>query len=108
MTFDVWFAKDAAEDLREIYMYIREHDSAESAKYVIGEIRKAVDSLYMTPQMGGVPKELVSVGIKDFREVFFKPYRIIYQVVDKSVYIMLVADGRRDMRTILEKRLFRA
>jgi toxin ParE1/3/4 len=42
----------------------------------------------------------------EWREVFFKPYRIIYEVRSGGVYIVFIADGRRDMRTLLQRRLF--
>jgi toxin ParE1/3/4 len=48
------------------------------------------------------------LGIREYREVFFKPYRIIYRVVEKNVYIFLIADGRRDMQTLLQRRLLDA
>ena len=38
-----------------------------------------------------VPKELLDLGIRDYREVFFKPYRIIYRVVESNVYLLLIA-----------------
>ena len=40
-----------------------------------------------------------------YREVFFKPFRIIYRVSDAKVFVLLVADGRRDMRALLQRRL---
>lgn len=45
------------------------------------------------------------MGIRDYREIFFKPYRIIYRVIDAIVYVFLVADGRRDMQALLQRRL---
>ena len=45
------------------------------------------------------------MGIREFREVFFKPYRIIYKVVGKNVYVLLIADGRCDLQTLLQRRL---
>lgn len=38
-------------------------------------------------------------------EIFFKPYRIMYITRGKQVTVMLIADGRRDMRSLLERRL---
>ena len=49
-----------------------------------------------------------ALGILEYREIFFKPYRIIYRVMDKNVYVLLIADGRRDMQTLLQKRLLDA
>ena len=38
----------------------------------------------------------------------FKPYRIVYQVLGETVYVMLIADGRRDMQALLQRRLLGA
>ena len=45
------------------------------------------------------------MGIREFRELFFKPYRIIYRIVGRNVYVLLIADGRRDFQTLLQRRL---
>jgi toxin ParE1/3/4 len=50
----------------------------------------------------------LSLGIREYREVFFKPYRIIYRVMDKNVYVLLIVDGRRDMQSLLQWRLLDA
>ena len=57
---------------------------------------------------GGWPKKLLDIGIREYREVLFKPYRIIYRVMNENVYVLVIADGRRDMRTLLERRLLLA
>ena len=41
----------------------------------------------------------------DYRQVFFKPYRVIYQVKSNEVVIHLIADGRRNLQTLLLRRL---
>lgn len=40
--------------------------------------------------------------------MFFKPYRIIYRVVSKNVYVFLVVDGSRDMQSLLQRLLLEA
>lgn len=45
--------------------------------------------------------------MEKYREVYFKPYRIIYHVRDERVIVNLVADGRRDMAVLLHRRLIR-
>jgi toxin ParE1/3/4 len=45
------------------------------------------------------------LGIREYREVFFKPYRLIYRIIGNKVYIMLIVDGRRDMQSLLQRRL---
>jgi toxin ParE1/3/4 len=39
--------------------------------------------------------------------VFFKPYRLIYRVVDARVIVYLIVDGRRDMQSLLARRLLK-
>ena len=48
---------------------------------------------------------LSALGIREFREILFKPYRNIYRVERRTVYIYLIADGRRDMQTLLSRRM---
>jgi toxin ParE1/3/4 len=55
-----------------------------------------------------VTKELRELGIRDYREVYFKPYRVIYRVMAAKVFVYLIVDGRRDMPTLLSQRLVRA
>ena len=69
---------------------------------------KGFASLADSPHRGSCPKELLDLGIRDYREVFFKPYRIIYREIEDDVYVLVIADGRRDMRALLERRLLRS
>ena len=41
----------------------------------------------------------------EFREVLFKPYRIIYEVVKTQVYVHCVLDGRRNIQDLLQERI---
>jgi toxin ParE1/3/4 len=45
------------------------------------------------------------LGIKEYRQTSFKPYRVIYRVLDRQVLIYLIVDGRRDMQSPLSRRL---
>jgi toxin ParE1/3/4 len=56
---------------------------------------------------GHIPPELVSIGVSQFREIRFKPYRIFYSIEQAAVTIQCVLDGRRDMQTVLQERLLR-
>jgi toxin ParE1/3/4 len=57
------------------------------------------------PERGSHPKELLSLGIKEYRQTFFKPYRLVYRITDRKVTIYLIVDGRRDMQAVLARRL---
>lgn len=105
MRFEVLLTEDAVRDLEEIQQYIAEHDAKADADYVLDRIEQVVKSLARFPERGAHPKELLALGIREYRQVFFKPYRVIYRVVERRVYIYLIADGRRDMQTLLARRL---
>ncbi len=108
MPFVVSLTDDAARDFEELYDYVALHDAPGKAEYVVGQIEKVFSSLSELPERGAYPKELLALGIREYREVFFKPYRIIYRVVDKNVYVMLIVDGRRDLQQYLQRRLLEA
>jgi toxin ParE1/3/4 len=108
MPFAVFLTDDAVRDLDELYDYIALHDAPQKANYVLDQIERVFSRLSKFPERGAHPKELLALGIREYREIYFKPYRIIYRVIDKNVYVLLVVNGRRDMQTLLQRRLFGA
>ena len=103
--FEVLLTQGAEQDLEAIYDYICEFDGAPSANYVLDALMDVVENLSRLPERGSYPKELVSLGIKEYRQTFFKPYRVIYRVADNKVIIYVIVDGRRDMQAVLARRL---
>ena len=105
MSWAVLLTDDAAHDLEDLCDYINLHDVPGKVDHVLEQLEKAFNSLSENPHRGAYPKELLSIGVREYREIFFKPYRIIYRVMDNNVYVLLIADGRRDMQTLLQRRL---
>ena len=66
------------------------------------------EQLAIMPERGSYPRELLDLGIKDYRQVVFKPYRLIYRVMGRDVVVFVIADGRRDMQSLLTRRLLGA
>jgi toxin ParE1/3/4 len=77
MLYEVSLTKDAERDLEEIYVYIAEHDSRASADHVLDQPLKATEALRTSPDRGSNVNELRSLGISEYRQIFFKPYRLI-------------------------------
>jgi len=94
--------------LESTHDYLSEFDCLANANYVLDELMDVVDRLSKFPERGSYPKELVGLGIKEYRQTFFKPYRMIYRVTGSQVIIYLIADGRRDMQSVLARRLLGA
>lgn len=105
MRFEVRLTADAVRDLEEIDDWIATHDSPANAAHVAAGIEAAIGTLKRFPERGRHPAELLELGIRDFRETFFKPYRIMYYVDEKRVNVVLIADGRRDLQALLARRL---
>jgi toxin ParE1/3/4 len=106
--FEVLLTSGAEQDLEAIHDYIAEFDCMANANYVLDELMDVVESLSKFPERGSYPKELIVLGIKEYRQTFFKPYRVIYRVTGNQVIIYLIADGRRDMQSVLARRLLGA
>jgi toxin ParE1/3/4 len=105
MKHEVLLTLGAEKDLEEIFDYIAEFDTPGNANHVLDQLLKVADSLAAFPERGSYPKELLALGIREYRQVFFKPYRLIYRVLGKRVFIYLIIDGRRDMQSLLSRRL---
>jgi toxin ParE1/3/4 len=105
MPYEVLLTKDAERDLEDIYIYIAAHDSRGSADHVLERLVKATDALRTSPDRGTYVSELRSLGISEYRQIFFKPYRLIYRVHAKQVVVYVVTDGRRDTGSLLARRL---
>ena len=108
MPYSVSLTDDAVRDLEELYDYIAQRDIPERAIHVLNRIEEAFTSLSDTPNRGVYPRELIDLGIKEYRQVFFKPFRIIYTIREDKVYVVLITDGRRDMQALLQRRILEA
>jgi toxin ParE1/3/4 len=105
MPFTVLLTDDAAGDLEDLYDYISRHDIPGKAAHVLDHLENSLNSLSENPRRGAYPRELITLGLREYREIFLKPYRIIYRIIEKNVFVLLIADGRRDMQSLLQRRL---
>ncbi len=108
MAFIVRFTVGAHEYLRALHAYIAQNDSKENADRVAQGIVRAVLTLKEFPERGAHLAELLTHGVRTYRQIFFKPYRIIYQIRASSVLVAVIAVGRRDMAKLLARRLRRS
>ncbi|MDR1854595.1 MAG: type II toxin-antitoxin system RelE/ParE family toxin [Azoarcus sp.] len=106
--YEVLLTAGAEQDLESIHDYIFHADSPANADAVQDRLLETVENLSSFPERGSHPKELLALGIKDYRQTFFKPYRVIYRISGKQVFVYLIVDGRRDMPSVLARRLLTA
>jgi Plasmid stabilisation system protein. len=77
MKFDVYLISDAEKDIIDIYKHIIFNDSKENAEYVFYEIEEVCKGLSSLPDRGHIPPELERIGVMNFKEIHFKPYRTV-------------------------------
>ena len=103
--YQVVVAAAVERDLDEIYDYIAAVASPARAEKAFDRLREQIHSLALEPERGSWPRELLALGIRDFRQLPSRPYRIFYRVTGQRVTVLLIADGRRNLKTLLERRL---
>jgi len=107
MKYKVNFLPAAEEDLFAIYKYVRINDSKSAAEKLFNKLFEKCSMLKNYPERGHCPPELQLIEVYDYLEIHYKPYRIIYQVLGKQIFVHCILDGRRDMQKLLQERLLR-
>ncbi|MBI5730417.1 MAG: type II toxin-antitoxin system RelE/ParE family toxin [Ignavibacteriales bacterium] len=107
MKYKVIIDPQAKLDLKEIFIYVAVNDSIQSANKLLDALEETCFKLEKYPERGHIPPELRPTGIKNYIEIHYKPYRIIYEIEKDLIYIHCVIDGRRNIQEILSNRLLR-
>lgn len=105
MSFAVVLTEDAVHDLDDLCSFIAAQNGIERADGVLEGIHEKLATLRDFPERGEYPPELAALGIRQFRQIHYKPWRMVYQVAADTVTVLLIADGRQDMQTRLQRRL---
>lgn len=107
MAFRVLMLKSAENDLKELKAYVSKNFSVETWGVTYAKLKEAIRNLQEFPQAGVIPEELEKLNLTQFRQVLSGMNRIIYEVRQDMIYIHMVVDARRDMRSLLTRRLLR-
>jgi len=106
--FEVLLTRDARLDLEELHTWLSGAASAPAADRLLAEMTQAMERLARFPNRGSIPRELLELGVQQYRQILVKPWRLVYQVQDQRVIVMLIADTRRDLASLLMTRLLRS
>lgn len=108
MSFKVVILESAEQDLKELRTYIVKNFSADTWRTSYAKIKEAIHNLQNFPQAGSIPEEIEKLNLTQYRQVLSGMNRVIYEVRQEVVYIHIVVDARRDMTSLLTRRLLRA
>ena len=103
--FIVRLTLSARDDIGAIHDYLLEHRSEEVADAFLQTVLDKVATLERFPMRGSIPLELEELGVTEFRQLLLRPYRLFYRIEERTVFVMAIADGRRNMQSFLETRL---
>lgn len=101
--YSVFWSRTAETDLINIVEYIAV-DSPRNALGVFNKIKKKAAALNVLPEKRRVVPELQAQGINQYRELIIPPWRLIYRITDKNVYVLSVIDSRQNVEDILLSR----
>ncbi len=104
--YNVIWSESAARDLEDIARYIA-RDSPGNARRVVKRLRDHAAKLWSLPDRGRIVPELLELGLRGWRELIVRPYRIVYRISGEIVLVEVVFDGRRDAAALLADRLLR-
>ena len=104
--FTVYWTASARIDLIEIIDYIFE-DNPDNAETIFQKIKDYSIKLAGFPERGRIVPELKFHNIETYRELIISPWRLIYRIEEKKVYILAFIDGRKNFEDILLQRIMR-
>jgi len=99
------YTAGARDDLLQLRRYVLGRFDAATWTRSLAELRERVALLAEQPHLGTVPPELDELGVGRYRELAVGRNRVIYEPRDDGIFILLVADHRRDFRALLSRRL---
>jgi plasmid stabilization system protein ParE len=107
MKYTVVILKSAEQDLRELKAYLVRQFGINVWNDCYHQIKAAIDNLKAFPFSGTTPDELQRINLAQYHQAIAGKNRIIYEVRQTTVYVYLVVDTRRDMKSMLTRRLLR-
>ncbi len=108
MGFRVVILDSAEQDLKELRAYVLKNFSMETWSTTYVKIKEAIRNLENFPQAGSIPEEIEKLNLTQYRQILSGMNRVIYEVRQDVIYVHIVVDARRDMNSLLTRRLLRA
>ncbi len=94
----------ASDDVATLLTHALSTSGIEAALAVDTLIDHAITSLETMSHRGRIVPELAARGISSYRELVPAPYRIVYRVEQEEIWVLVVADARRDLDGLLVER----
>lgn len=107
MSVQVVFLRSAEHDLKELRDYLVKNFGKDAWQASYAKIKDAVNTIGTFPLGGNVPEELDRLDLTQYRQLVSGMNRIVYEVRQEIIYIHIACDTRKDMKSLLTRRLLR-
>ena len=97
----------AGQDLKDLRSYIIKEFSRDTWLKTFGKVKTSIRTLAKFPLLGAIPPELEALHLTQYRQIVSGKNRIIYEPRPDAVYVHMIVDARRDMKSLLMQRLMR-
>lgn len=105
MSFKVVILQSAEMDLKELRTYLIRQFSNHTWQSTYTDLKAVIRRAGTSPYSGSIPEEIEKLNLVPYRQMLSGKNRIIYEVREQTVYIHIIADTRKDLPTLLMKRL---
>jgi len=107
MSYKIVILASAEQDMKELKSYIVKRFSATTWQETYGKLKDVIRHLKDFPFAGAIPEELEPLSLTQYRQIITGMNRVIYEVRQEVIYIHIVVDTRKDMKTLLTQRLLK-
>lgn len=105
MSLKVVILQSAEIDLKEIRTYLIKQFSTQTWQSTYAELKAVIRNLGLQPCAGSIPEEIEKLNLRHYRQILSGKNRIIYEIREQTVYVHIIADTRKNLPTLLMKRL---
>jgi toxin ParE1/3/4 len=105
MRWRVVFLEQAERDLIELKHYILHNFSQKIWQQCYTNLKQSVKTIQLFPEGGSIPPEIEALNLAQYRQVISGMNRIVYEIREHIIYIHIICDRRKDLNSLLFRRL---
>ncbi|MGG1946758.1 type II toxin-antitoxin system RelE/ParE family toxin [Trinickia sp. NRRL B-1857] len=104
----VVFLQSAESDVKDLRRYVVKNFGTQAWQVSYSKLKDSIAVIQSHPESGSIPGELTKLGLGRYRQVLSGMNRIIYELRGDTAYVHLICDARRDLQSMLTRRLLTA
>ena len=105
---EIKFLKYADDDMADMKKSLVRNFGKEVYKNVLNTIKSDLNKLKEFPGLGHVPEEFEEFNLIQYHQIISAKNKIIYEVTGKTIFVHIVCNFRRDLKTLLTQRILKS